>query len=137
MCVFLAAHHARLAAVGVEQYRGLLDATAVFQRCDLPAHFVVDCLLQKAERVEVLDFAAGTVLGLSERAHRDVGVDAEAAFLHVAVANADPGHQRMQRAGIGHRFGAGAHVRLGNNLQQRRASAVEVDAGHAVKVLVQ
>ena len=135
--LFLAAHHARLAAVGVEQHGGLLDAAAVLQRLDLPADFVVDRLLQEAERVEVLDLAAGAEFRLPDRAHRDVGVDAEAAFLHVAVADADPGHQRVQRAGVGHGLGAGAHLRLGDDFQQRRAGAVEVDAGHAVEVLVQ
>ncbi len=137
MRVFLAAHHARLTAVGVEQHGSLFDAAAVLQRFDLPAYFVVDGLLQKAERVEVLDLAAGAEFGLADRAHRDVGVNAEAAFLHVAVANADPGHQRVQRAGVGDRFCGGAHLRLRDNLQQRRAGAIEVDAGHAVEVFVQ
>ena len=39
--------------------------------------------------------------------------------------------------GVGHGLGAGAHVRLGDDLQQRRAGAVEVDAGHAVEIFVQ
>ncbi len=46
-------------------------------------------------------------------------------------------HQRMQRLGVGHGFGAGTHVGLGDDLQQRRAGAVEVDAGLAVEILVQ
>jgi hypothetical protein len=71
------------------------------------------------------------------RAHRDVGVAAEGAFLHVAVADADPRHQGVQGLGVGHGLGGGAHVRLGDDLQQRRAGAVEVDAGHAVEVFVQ
>jgi hypothetical protein len=62
-------------------------------------------------------------------AHRDVGVAAEAAFLHVAVADAQPHHQRVQRLGVFHGLGAGAHVGLGDDLQQRRAGAVQVDAG--------
>jgi hypothetical protein len=39
--------------------------------------------------------------------------------------------------GVGHGFVAGAHVRLGDDFQQRRAGAVEVDAGLAVEILVQ
>ena len=69
--------------------------------------------------------------------HRDVGVAAEAAFLHVAVADADPAHQRVQRLRVGDRLVGAAHVGLGDDLEQRRAGAVEVDAGHAVEVLVQ
>ena len=74
---------------------------------------------------------------LAERAHRDVGVAAERAFLHVAVADADPAHQRVQRLGVGDGFGRRAHVGLGDDLQQRRAGAVEVDARLAVKIFVQ
>ena len=58
-------------------------------------------------------------------------------FLHVAVADAEPDDERVQRAGVGDRLGARAHVGLGDDLQQRRAGAVQVDAGLAVVVLVQ
>jgi hypothetical protein len=61
---------------------------------DLPLHFVFDRLLQKLETVEVLDLAAGAEFLLANGfAHRDVGVNAEAAFLHIAVADAEPRHQ--------------------------------------------
>jgi len=40
-------------------------------------------------------------------------------------------------AHVGGRLGAGAHVGVRDDLQQRRAGAVEIDAGHAVKILVQ
>ena len=46
-------------------------------------------------------------------------------------------HQRMQRLRIRDRFGGAAHVRLGDDFQQRRAGAVQVDAGHAREVFVQ
>jgi hypothetical protein len=69
--------------------------------------------------------------------HRHVGVATEAAFLHVAVANAYPLHQGVQRLGVGHGFRARTHVGLGDDFQQRRAGAVEVDAGTAVEILVQ
>ena len=46
-------------------------------------------------------------------------------------------HQRMQRLGVGHGLVGGAHVGLGDDFQQRRAGAVEVDAGLAVEILVQ
>jgi hypothetical protein len=49
------------------------------------------------------------------------------AFLHVAVADADPGDDLVQ-LGVGHGFLAAAHVGLGHDLQQRRAGAVQVDA---------
>ena len=40
----------------------------------------------------------------------------------------------MQLAGKGHRFFGVTHIRFGDDLDQRCAGAVEVDAGHAVPV---
>ena len=70
-------------------------------------------------------------------AHGHVRVAAEGAFLHVAVADADPAHEGMQRLRVGDGLGGGAHVGLGDDLEQRRPGAVQVDARHAVEILVQ
>ena len=43
----------------------------------------------------------------------------------------------MNRFGIRHRFFCAAHVRLGDDFQQRCAGAVEVNAAHTLKILVQ
>ena len=43
----------------------------------------------------------------------------------------------MKRFGVGDRFFRTAQFRLGNDLQQGRAGAVQVDAGHALEVFVQ
>ena len=43
----------------------------------------------------------------------------------------------MDGLGVGDGFLGAAHVRLGNDLQQRGAGAVEVDAAHAMEVFVQ
>ena len=134
--VFLAAHGAGLAAVRVEQHGGLLDRVAVFDLLDLPQHLKVDGLLHELETVQVLDLAPCAQRGAGP-AHRHVGIAAKTTLLHVAVANADPAHDLVQFAGIGHGFGAGAHVGLGHDLQQRRAGAIEVDTTHADKILVQ
>ena len=56
--IFLGAHGAGFARVGVEQHGGLLDGVAVFDLLDLPADFVVNRLLHELERVQVLDLAA-------------------------------------------------------------------------------
>ena len=92
--------------------------------------------MQEAEGVEVLDFAARAE-GLAGFAYRDVGVAAEGAFLHVAVADADPAHEAVQRTGVVHGLSGRAHVGLGNDFEQRRSGTVEVDAGAAVEVFVQ
>jgi hypothetical protein len=98
--VLLAPHHPRLAGIRVEEHGGLRDLAAFLDFADLPLDLVVDGFLEEAEGVQVLDLAAGAE-GLARTAHRDIGVAAEGAFLHVAVANADPAHQRVQRAGVG------------------------------------
>ena len=109
---------------------------AVLDLLDLPADLEVDGLLHELEAVEVLDLAARAqrCAGL---AHRHVGVAAEAALLHIAVADADPGHDLVQLARIGHGLVAGTDVGLGHDLEQRRARAVEVDAALADEVFVQ
>ena len=135
--VFLAAHAAGLVPIRVVE-PGLLDhRAAVLDEFDLAAHLEVDGALQEAEGVQVLDLAAGAEGLLAERSDRDIGVTAERPLLHVAVADAQPDHQGMQRPGIGHRLARGAHVGLAHDLEQRCAGAVQVDARHAVKVLVQ
>ena len=59
---------------------------------------------KKAEGIEVLDFAPGAELGAARNAHRDIGIAPERALLHVAVADAQPHHQTVQRPRVGHRL---------------------------------
>ena len=61
------------------------------------------------------------------RAHRDVAVDAQAALLHVDVGDAELAHRLAQQPRPGGRLGGAAQVGLGDDLDQRRAAAVEVD----------
>ncbi len=114
-----------------------MDGAAVFQERYLASGLVIDSLLEKTERVEVFYFAASAKPVRSLWSHGYVGVATEGTLLHIAIADADPAHQRMQCFGIGHRFGATAHIRLGNDLEQRRARTIQIDAGHAVKILMQ
>ena len=66
---------------------------------------------------------------LPERPHRDVGVTAQAALFEVAVVDAD-GHEHVAHEREVGRGGRGAaQVGLGHDLDQRRAGAVQVDAG--------
>ena len=43
----------------------------------------------------------------------------------------------MQRFRVSDRFGGASHLGLGDDFQQRRTGAIQVDAGHALEVLVQ
>ncbi len=75
------------------------------------------------------------------RAHRHVGVAAQAALFHVAVVDAEPDEDA--RAAVSKKcggLGRRAQVRLGDDLDERHAGAVEVDVGLAIgvgKALVQ
>ena len=126
---FLRTHAARLALVGVVEPRFLHHLAAAFDHVDLARDFVVDGLLDVAERIDVLDLGARAELLGADLAHRHVGVAAERAFLHVAVADLEVAHQRVHLLEIGHRLFRRAHVGLGDDFDERRAGAIEVDAG--------
>ena len=112
---------------GVEE-AGLLDHLASrLDNVDLALDLVFDRLLDEAEGVDVLQLGAGAEFLLAEGADRDVGVAAEGALLEVAVADAEIDDDLVQLLEVGDGLVGAAHVRLGDNLQQRRAGAVEVD----------
>ena len=110
----------------------MLHFAALFDDVDLRFHLIINRLLQKAERIEVFNLAAGAEFGLPFGAHRHIGIHAERALGHIAVANIQPRDQAVQRFGISHRLGRRAHFRLGNHFQQRRAGAVQINARRAV-----
>ena len=67
---------------------GLLhNMAAAFNKVDLTLDFVLDRAHQSAERVKVFDLGAGTELGSAFRHDRDIGITAQTAFLHFAVAD--------------------------------------------------
>ena len=58
----------------------------------------------------------------------DVGVDPQAPFLHVAVGDAQVVQQQLQLGEISLGLGGRTEVGLADDLQQRRAGPVQVDA---------
>ncbi len=135
--LLLGAHGPRLVPLGVVEPSLLDDLAAPLQHLDLTPHLELDGPLQEAEGVDVLDLGAGAEGRLALGAHRDVGVHPEGPLLHVAVADADPAHQLVDLAGIGHRLLGGAQVGLGDDLEQRCSRPVQIDPGVAMKILVQ
>ncbi len=133
----LAAHGTGFVSVRVVQAGLLNDLTAVFDQVDLALDLAVDRLLDEAERVDVLDLAARPVLNLAFWTNRHVAVATQRAFGHVAVADAEVANQRVHGLDVGDGFFGRTHVRLGNDFQQRRTGAVQIDAGHAAVVFVQ
>src|SRR5439155_4967517 len=91
----LAAHRARLATVGIEEPGFQHHAPAALDELDLAMRLELDRLLEEAKRVEVLDLAT-RAQRISRASHRDVGIAAKRALLHVAVADPDPAHERVQ-----------------------------------------
>ena len=133
MRLLLGAHRARLAAIRVEEPRLLVDLPARLDELDLAADLVVDRLPQEAERVHVLDLAPGAEPGRALRHDRHVRVAAERPLLQVPVVHAE--RLRIARSGLEVLDGLvdGAEVRLGDDLEERHAGAVQVDAGAAVR----
>ena len=125
-----------LLALGVPEPGLLHEPLAGGDGPRLAADLVVDGALDVAEGVHVLDLDLGAEAARADAAHRDVGVAAEAAFLHVAVADLEVLQDRAQRAQVGAGLGRAAQVGLAHDLEQRHAGAVEVDqAAAAVRVV--
>ena len=74
-------------------------------------------MLQKTKAVQVLDLAARAEHGRASRPHGNVGVTAEAAFLQVAVADADPADERVQRFRVSDRVRSASEIGLGHDLE--------------------
>ena len=62
-------------------------------------------------------------------ADRNVHVSAQIALFHVAVAGAERHNDGFELLHIGRRFERGPDIRLGDDLHQRDAGAVEIDIG--------
>ena len=76
-------------SIGVVQASFLRDLAAGLNHADLALNLVLQRLADEAEGVDVLDLGLGAELFLPARAHADIAIAAQRAFLHVAVA--DPG----------------------------------------------
>jgi len=137
--VFLRTHRARLDLHRVEQARFLVDTAAALDDLDLAARLIFNGLLDEAERVHVLQFAArakmaeiarlAELLVLAGAADRYVHVGAQVALVHVAVTGAERDHNGADLLHIGGGLGGRAHVRLRHDFHQRDAGAVEVHIG--------
>ena len=134
--LLLRAHRARLALLVVEQPRLLRDLAARLDHRHLAADLVLDRLAHEAERVDVLQLHAGAQLLRALLSHRHVGVAAERALLHVAVVDPEVHEREPQRLEVLGRLLCGAQVGLADDLDERRAGAVQVDLGASAAVHV-
>ncbi len=73
---------------------------------------------------------------LFPRAYRDIGIAAKRTFLHVAVGDIEVANECVNLSHIGDRLFRGTQVRLRDDLEQRCARTVEIDAGSVGKALM-
>ena len=134
--LLLAAHGLGAAPVRVPEQGLLHHLAAVEEEVALPPLLVLQRQLHVAERVHVLQLGAGAELVLPLGPQADVGVAAEAALLHVAVADVEIADNGVQFPQVGGRLRGRAQVRLADDLQERRAGAVEVHVAHRFALVV-
>jgi len=103
--------------------------SALFQRRDLAGYFILQRGADVAEGVYVLDFGLGAVLRGALEHDAYVGVAAEGTFFHVAVGDAGVEEDFFELGEVLEGLVGGTEVGLGDDLDQRRAAAVEVDVG--------
>jgi lysophospholipase L1-like esterase len=117
---------------------GLLHHVAAgFDPLHLPFELVFDGTTDEAKRVQVLDLDLGAEKLLAHRAHRDVGVAAQAALFHVGVARAGEEQHLVQGLEIVDRLRRGPQVGLGDDLDEGHAATVEIDARRSRNVVQQ
>ncbi len=104
------------------------------EHADLPLDFELNGALHVAERVEVLQLGLDAKLFGADRAHRHVGVAAQASLLHVAVVDADGDEHGAEAGKAFGGFGGRAQVGLADDLYQGHTAAVEVQVRAGVGV---
>ena len=107
--------------------RLLDDLAAALVDPDLALDLRRDPVGDELEGVHVLQLGLRAVALLPGLAHGDVGVAAERALLHLGVGDAELDDRLAQELEEAARLLARADVRLGDDLHERRAAAVEVD----------
>ena len=127
--LFLAAHGVRAALGVVPQARLLHHAAALFQHADLALDLILQSRANVAEAIDVLDLGLGAELRVGLEHDRNVRVAAQRALLHVAVADAGVEQNLLEAREVLEGLLGCADVGLGDDLDQRRAAAVEIDVG--------
>ena len=101
------------------------------QQFSLTLDLISHGAFQGAETVQVLDLDTRAEWGRlftrsCNRPQRNVRLDAQHAFLHVAGVDAQVAQDSAQRLGVGADFLAGMEIRLGDDLQQGYAGPVQI-----------
>ena len=135
MRVFLRAHRSGFHLVRIKQAGFLHNLATGFDLIDLASCLKLDRQHHEADRIDILGFGpcAEFLAGL---AHADIHVGAHRAFFHISVARADIAQDRTQLLDVCPGLGGRAHIRFGDNLHQRDATAVQIDIRHGRVLIV-
>ena len=127
MRLFLGTHAVGLTLSGVIQARFLHDLAAGLEHLLVALDLVLQRMADEAERVDVLHFRLGAELGFAARPDADIGVAAQRAFFHVAVADAGVEDDLLQPREVFMGFVGRRDVGLADDLNQRYAGAVQIN----------
>src|SRR5208282_5670679 len=128
---FLGAHGLGAPGGHVPQARLLGHLASALEQVNLPLDFVLQGVLEVAEGIQVLHLSFGAEVVFAAAAHAHVGVAAQRALLHVAVAHLGIEQHLLQGVEIGVSFLGRTQIGLGNDFDERNAAAVEVNVGVA------
>ena len=109
------------------------DSAPGFQFTDLTGRLEDDRVTDARDGIQVLGLRARAERGAG-MADGDIAVTTQLALFHIAVGHTRLGEHRHERTQERFGFGGRTEVGLGDNLEQRHASAVIVDQGAAAGV---
>ena len=112
---------------GVEVVRLLQHPVARLPHADLTLDLGLDPARDEVEGVHVLDLRPRAQLVRPGRPHRDVGVDAKRALLHLRIGDPELDDRLAEELEEALRLVGGADVGRRHDLDERRAAAVVVD----------
>ena len=124
---FLDAHHDGALGRRIPMTRLLVDDAALLEHLGLAADLVGQAVVEVLEAVHVLELGLGAELGRATAAQAHVAIAAQAALLHRAIGDPDGQVDLAQLLHEQARLLGRAQIRLGHQLDKRRAGAVVVD----------
>ena len=135
MRLLLRSHGVGSAFGGVIKARFLHYASASLNHFNLPFNFVFQRRANEAKTIHIFHFCLGAELLRPLHPHADIGIAAQRALLHIAIAHRRVQQNLLDPRQIFVRFLGGANVRLTHNFHQRRAAPVQVDVGALARVV--
>ena len=120
-------HAVGVALVGVVEARFLRDLAAGSISSICARFRTPSAARMKRKLFTFFDFGFGAELLLASRPHAHIGIAAQRALFHVAVGDAGVEQDFLESREVFEGFVGGADVGLADDLDQRRAAAVQVE----------